>query len=612
MNNLYISKGEKVIFKGVDSLIIRVLTVNKVSIEEIESGIIHTVKVSDLEKPNDNSKNNFSLPIHALNEKDLKKATVRYDLIKPILENRGNLLVVKNQAKEGGVSLATIYRWVKIFDECGLVSALIGKRKSGGVGKSRLSEMLNDVIENKIHSIYLTKDRKSIPKTIREIQIACNDLGIDSPHENTIRNRIKNISSEERIRKRFGDQEAKAKYEPIKGSFPGAEFPLSVVQIDHTPVDIILVDEERREALKRPWLTLAMDVYSRLVVGFYLSFETPGTHGTGICIANSILPKEMWLEERNVSTEWPSWGIMNVIHLDNAKEFRGKSLRDSCNQYGISLEFRPIGKPHWGGHVERLLGAFSKEIHNLPGTTFSNVSERKRYQSEKNACFTLSEFEKWLTIYITNVYHKRVHSTTKQTPLERYNQGLVGDKTNLGVGIPPRINDERRTRLDFMPIVERTVQEYGVVIDHIYYYDDILRAFIHSEDKQKNKIKHVFKRDPRDISRIYFYHKEMNDYFEIPYRDASLPPMTIWEHNHILNTLKKNRIEVDEGAIFNAYRDLNELEDKVIRETRRKSSKSIKKNKEKINKTIPHSEDIITNDEVILPFDDIEDETFNN
>jgi putative transposase len=37
---------------------------------------------------------------------------------------------------------------------------------------------------------------------------------------------------------------AAEKYEPIKGHFPGGDFPLAVIQIDHTPMDVIVVVEE--------------------------------------------------------------------------------------------------------------------------------------------------------------------------------------------------------------------------------------------------------------------------------------------------------------------------------------------------------------------------------
>jgi hypothetical protein len=65
------------------------------------------------------------------------------------------------------------------------------------------------------------------------------------------------------LEKRKGKKAAAEKYEPIKGHFPGADFPLTVAQIDHTPMDVIVVDEEHRQPIQRPSLTVVIDV-SRL------------------------------------------------------------------------------------------------------------------------------------------------------------------------------------------------------------------------------------------------------------------------------------------------------------------------------------------------------------
>ncbi len=47
-------------------------------------------------------------------------------------------------------------------------------------------------------------------------------------------------------------------------------------------------------------------------------------------------------------------GIPRTLHLDNAAEFKSRALRSGCREYGIELMYRPVGKPHFGGHIERL------------------------------------------------------------------------------------------------------------------------------------------------------------------------------------------------------------------------------------------------------------------
>ena len=404
-----------------------------------------------------------------------------------------------------------------------------------------------------------------------------------------------------------------------------------MVQIDHTPADVILVDELTRVPLGRPWITMAIDVYSRMVVGFYVSFETPGALGVGMCVANSILAKEAWLNRLDVLGEWPCWGKMKKIYVDNAKEFRGTMLKRACEEYGIDLEWRPVHRPNYGGHIERLMGTLATEIHTLPGTTFSNSQQRGAYNSANKAALTLTEFENWLTHLIVNIYHKRIHTSLGKTPLEMFEEGIY-QKT----GLPPRITNELKAKMDFLPYFERSVQEYGVLLDHIHYYSDVLQKWIHATEvnsgKAKRTRKFIFKRDPRDISVLFFYDPEELTYYPIPYRDISRPPMTLWEHRQALARLTTTGVkQIDEAMLFEAYQTLLTIEQQAVTKTqiarhqrkRAKSqsslNKSIKENLDqntdrKIDKkpAVPHlTATTPLNFSHIEPFDELDYESFN-
>lgn len=619
MGKIVFEPGLNVNYNGNPAIIIKIVDINLISIQMLNTNIIYTVPINEINPVE--SKNIFNPPLISLTDKEWEIAKYRYDLIKPIIDKNVSTEEIKQIALKENIHFTTIYRWIRTFNETKQISSLSGKKKTGGKNKSRLDQDVDTIINDVILSTYLNPSKKSITKVVRDIIIKCKELDIKAPHSNTIRNRIKSISESEVLKARYGAKASRDKFEPIKGNFPGANFPLSVVQIDHTKLDIILVDELYRKPFKRPYLTLAIDVYSRMVVGFHLSFDPPGEMSTGLCIANSILTKEYIIEKHGISGEWPCWGTMSTIHLDNAKEFRGNMLKKACENYGINIEHRPVATPHWGGHIERLLGTFSKEIHNLSGTTFSKIADRENYDSNSRASLTINEFEKWLITLIINVYHKKYHSGIYMSPIEKFKKGIFGENGEFGTGLPPKLLNERRVRLDFMPFVERTIQEYGVIIDHIYYYDDVLRKYIHSrEDKSKysKKQKYIFKRDPRDISLIYFYDPELNDYFEIPYRDTSKPPISIWEYNEVIKNLIKQNININEDSIFDAYIQMEEIELKAIRET-----KKIKRNSrlsDSRNENI-HKDNVIIDIENnvdsikslnIEPFEDIEDEAFTS
>ncbi len=142
-----------------------------------------------------------------------------------------------------------------------------------------------------------------------------------------------------------------------------------------------------------------------------------------------------------------------------------------------------------------------------------------RYRSEKKATLTLSEFEKWLTIYIVKIYHMEVHSSLNMTPHKKYKLGIFGDDRHPGVGDYHKISDEEVLFLDFMPMIKRSVQRDGVSIENIKYWSDVLRRWINSPGSDSSKLtrKFIFRRDPRDVSPIGFFDPELKSYYHLPY-----------------------------------------------------------------------------------------------
>jgi putative transposase len=233
------------------------------------------------------------------------------------------------------------------------------------------------------------------------------------------------------------------------------------------------------------------------------------------------------------------------------------------------LEYRPVAQPHMGGHIERLLGTLMGALHELPGATFSSPQQRGTYDSDATAVMTLREIERWLTEYIVGVYHAKQHRGIQTSPLQRWTAGVIGDPETGEASPQRRPSDEQRFRLDFLPFVERTVQPYGVAIDGIRYYGDVLRRFIGaSEDGRKRSF--VFRRDPRDISTLYFWDPEVKQYSAIPYRNTTYPPLSVWELRELRRTLAASgAAPIDEAAIFAAYARLREHEARAVTETKR-------------------------------------------
>jgi putative transposase len=488
---------------------------------------------------------------------------MRYEAIQPLLEApRIDVHVLKDVAARTGRHQATVYRWLKRYGRERQQTALIPAKRGVEPGHCRLRPEVEAIVNAAIKERYLTRNRVKATQLHRDVALKCRSARLPVPHVNTVRNRISRIEPRTLVEGRSGKRAAREQYEPIKGHFPSADRPLAVVQIDHTKLDLIVVDEVDRKPLARPWLTVAIDVFSRVVAGFYLSLEAPGAASTGMCVACAILPKDSLLAKWGITTRWPVWGRMAAIHCDNGKDFRGAMLRQACQEYGIELRFRPVRQPHYGG--QRLMGTFAREIHTLPGTTFANPGERKGYDSEKHSALTIRELEVWIARYIVEIYHQRPHSGLDgRAPIHVYEERIAR------AGLPELCTNEEQLRLGFMPLEQRSVTVNGIVVDNISYFHDVLRPWINAKEKNGRRRRFVVRRDPRDIGVVHFFDPELNQYFAIPYRDTSHPPISVWELREIrLRLRQEGRDSTNEDVIFRAYEQMRTIEDTAVNKTK--------------------------------------------
>lgn len=534
----------------------------------VMTGVERLVRLSEISASS--AKPDSRADIAAIPEEEWNTAYEQYQIIKPLLDRKQlRVAAIKQVAEERGISVATLYRWLEAFKSSGSIASLLRKRRKDA-GNKRLSDEVETLIKRVVTEEYLTDQKKRPAKAYRTLMSACAKAGVKAPSYLSFLRRLDEILPEERAKARNERRKA-SRLEPISGALPWIDTPMGMLQIDHTQVDIELVDEVYRIAIGKPWLTVAICVHSRLVAGWYVSLDPPGSLAVGMCISRAVLSKDKFLAELNVSYPWPCQGIPGVVHMDNAREFRGNALKLACQNHGFDLQFRPVKKPKYGAHIERLLGTLMREVHTLPGTTFSNPRDKEDYDSSAKAAMTLAEFEQWLAHNILGHYHQQVHSALRCSPLKRYMDGIVGSDDKPGIGALTVSTDPERLWIDFLPYVERTIQAYGVEIDNIIYQDPALHRWIGAKDPSSRRRtgKFIFRRDPRDISYVLFYDPELMQYFRIPYRDSSHPPISLWELKAAQRFLREQgRKAVDEESIFAALEEMRRIEKESVEKTR--------------------------------------------
>lgn len=543
---------------------------------EVETGRKHSLRIQELSPyltASEEVRQLAQRDIEDLDDADWEIAQKRFEAIKPLLEDPlGGRAAVYSRAKELQVDPATLYRWIQKYRSLGVVAALVPRKRGWRQGNTRISQHVEAVITKVIEDVYMTSQRSTAQKVIREVVRRCKAAGLEPPNGTTVRVRIQRVSEKKRLMARGYKELAANKFTPTPGSFPGASFPLSVVQIDHTPADLMLVDEVHRKPIGRPWITLAIDVFSRMVTGYYLSFDPPSETSVAMCVAHSILPKEEWLAAHDVEARWDVWGVMTKVHTDNGSDFRSDNFQKACLAHDIVHEFRPVKRPRYGGHIERLLGTFMSELHDLPGTTFSNIKEREDYDSEKQAVMTKSEFERWLVTLICKFYHQRPHASLGMPPVKMWEIGIFGNSGVQGTGLPARVTNRMALMLDFLPAFHRTLQPYGVAIDGLRYYADVLRPHINATDPKNPKLKRkfIFRRDPRDISVIWFYDSDLKEYYRVPFANQQLLPMSVWEFHAVRDKARREGMKsVNESLILQGTTEMRAIVEEASAKTKK-------------------------------------------
>lgn len=431
-------------------------------------------------------------------------------------------------------------------------------------GSSYLSPARLAIIDEAIKERYRTEERGSIQATADLIGPRCIAAGLEVPCYNTVLARIQTLDRWELARERHGRVRGDAQAGPAGVGILTTKCELrslDFVQMDHAIVDVIVVDPETREEIGRPWITLAIDVVTRCLLGFYLTFDAPSQTSVALALEQCCLPKDTWLKGLGITDPWLPFGLMKCIGWDNAKCFKNTNLIDACRQNGIEPRPRKVRHPVHGAYIERVIGTYMGRVHLIKGTTFSNTKEREDYKSGDRAIMTLQELEAWTVREIFR-YHNTRHDGLGRTPLEAWTEEWTEDGA---IRLPPIPANRRKFRLSLLPRIKRTVGREGIQRFALKYWDEGLIPFIGS------KVKFWVAHDSRNISRVYV--EVEDDWIDVPWRDQTRAPIALWEWERAKRELReKHNAPASNAEAFRhveAQREIEKNAEKTTRKQRR-------------------------------------------
>jgi putative transposase len=485
--------------------------------------------------------------LRTVDNPDWSKAQRREAIVRSAIDGDGSASArVDAAAMALGLSSRTVRRLVVRYRASAQTTSLLAHLPGPHKNLRRLGIERERLVEEVINQLYLVRPRKPMEEVYREVVRRCRKGCWVAPARNSVLSRIRALDARLVARRRLGAKSA----ESVALSTPGmleATEALELVQIDHTLADVMIVDSEYRRSIGRPWLSLAIDVASRAVMGFHVGLEAPSALAVALCIEHASLPKVRSAVSPKAQTPWDMFGIARTIHVDNGPEFHGEALTRGCAEYGIQLIHRPVARPRFGAHIERLIGTMMGRVHLLPGSTDSSPSRRGSYKSEEEARLTLAEFSEWLYLEIAGQYHHQTHRMLGTTPAVAWAKSLARGT------VPALPADPARFVIGFLPIVHRKLQRNGLHFERIRYWADLLPSIAQPRESL------VVRYDPRDLSRLYVLTRNKS-YQAIPYADVRRPPITLAELRFAHAALRKEtKDSINEEQVFAMHERQNAI-----------------------------------------------------
>lgn len=501
------------------------------------------------------------------------------ETLKPITEKVAAVIVDSKPP-----SISTLCRWLRFYNGSGgdaraLVSAtkargnrqrrFLGRRAKIGDLKNnptaqRRAAKVAELLDNTIDEVYLKDQRFTVQAVydalIVQIDKANRFRDLDDqlpvPDKSSVYCAVNKLDDYDVVEARYGKKIADLKYRAVLLG-PRPTRPLERVECDHTTTDLFVIDPVMMLPIGRAFLTWMVCVYTKMILGFYISFNPPSYLTVMECLKHAIRPKTYIRKKYpNIRNDWNPYGIPEVLVVDNAREFHGRNLEDACHQLGIVLQFSQRGKPWFRPSVERSYRTVATQLHHqLPGTTFSNIFEKGDYQPENTAIITPDTLDEITHKWIADIYQISGHRGIRDVPALRWEKGIVEWPPALPVNS------------DFLDVAlgyteERTVSARGIELDNLFYNDDELAMLRRTLDSRK---KFIIKRNPSDLSLIHVYDEKHDKYLPVPAIDQEYTSgLTLYQHTVISRYVREQlKSNVD---LFALARGKREVQDIVERE----------------------------------------------
>lgn len=413
------------------------------------------------------------------------------------LEAASHRIASLNGIKLKAVPDRTLRYWQKLARDgeilygntyVGLISRISARGNRNRRVDRRVIELMNKVIDEEV----LSNRQEQISVAYGILVNSEEAKGLIIPSEKTFRAEIKRRKKEEIILAREGRRAAYPVTEfiwVVDQSTPRhGERPFEIGHIDHTQIDVEVVDSRTGANLGRPWLTVLMDAFTRSILAFFLTFDPPSYRSCMAVIRYAVM----------------RYGrIPKTIVVDQGSDFESAYFEILLARLKCHKKSRPAAKSRFGSVIERFFGVSNQAFfHNLRGNTQASKQPRRMSPSHNPralAVWTLPALTDAFKGFVFETYASMPHSSLGISPRAAMERGL----SNAGLRshtLIPYTEGFKLLCLPTTPLGKAKVRAgSGIKIRWILYWHASFR------DPRVVGTYVAIRYDPFDISRAYAY-----------------------------------------------------------------------------------------------------------
>jgi putative transposase len=325
---------------------------------------------------------------------------------------------------------------------------------------------------------------------------------------------------------RLGREAARRHFKMSKGHLPAAH-PLDVVEIDHTPLNLYVIDDLSHIPLGRPWCTAIKDRYSGVLLGFYLSFQQTGLDSIFGAIKHSLsshhLAYELWPDIEN---PWP-FGRAHYYASDRGRDFLSANYRRAITSLGSWYHYCERRTPWLKGSIERFFLTLDQTFFEvMEGRTFANLSMRGDYKPEKDCVIRFSTLVYLMHKWAADFHNVFVNKRKQAKPLDLYSDGIVEAP-------PPYFGNADQLNIILGNHYSGVLSQEGIRFEWLTYANDELEDLMELVGKG-GEVSYVIPGE--DLGCAYVRHPKDSHYIQVPCtRPDYASGLSLFQHKYLRN-----------------------------------------------------------------------------